>query len=111
VTNDPGAGRPHPDASIQRDEAFDDALAALITDLHLRVRFRELAIERAIRQGRYTAVSDIDGLILTEPGFRGVPACVVWFEFVSDPARGRIVILRRIAAQPALADEEDEGPA
>ena len=111
MTNGPRANRPDPDSIFERDSSFDEALADLVPDLHLRVRLRELASEHAIRQGRYTVMSETEGLLVTEPGLHGIPACIVWLRHEQRTYHRSVIVLKQIALSPPLDDAEDESPA
>lgn len=102
---------------------FSESLAAIVPGAVARLGFLEQGVKHVLdreliawranpdRRLCMTVVegegSLRDGLLLTDPGFPEVPACMIWFEFDSDVERSRVVTLWGVGRCPALDEIED----
>lgn len=94
---------------FEREHEFMEQLARLIPDAVRRLGFLENGIERAIVGGLGAVRSGRDGMLLTEPGFYGVPEVMVWYYVTTAPHHDReVIVLDRIVEVPEISEIEDD---
>lgn len=93
---------------IEFGDDFHDVLAEIIPDAIRRLQFLEHGIQFfLLRDHARYLLSDHEGMLLTEPGFFSVPACLIWFELDHDETGASVLRLLDAVATPPLDETED----